>query len=176
MIHKTNQYDLSGEFGIGWTSNTDREFYFDLEDFDLIKDYCWSEKISDDGYHILQAWSHTSKQVIRMHWLLGYKKYDHKNLNPLDNRKENLRLATPAENAQNRSKSTRNTSGIIGVSWDNRRQIWVAQLTVEHKHLFLGYFENKTDAIIARLKAEKKHHKDFAPQRHLFEEYGIGDD
>lgn len=175
MTHKTNQYDLSGEFGIGWTSNTNHEFYFDLEDYGLIKDYCWSEKISDDGYHVLQAWNPVSKQVIRMHWLLGYKKYDHKNLNPLDNRKENLRLATPAENAQNRSKSTRNTSGIIGVSWNTKRQVWVAQLTFENKHLFLGYFINKTDAILARLNAEKKYHKEFAPQRHLFEEYNIGD-
>ena len=33
-IHKKyNQYDLSGEYGIGWTSNTNEEFYFDLEDF-----------------------------------------------------------------------------------------------------------------------------------------------
>ena len=176
MTHKTNKYDLTREYGVGWTSNTDREFYFDLEDYDKIKDYCWSEKISDDGYHSLQAWSPTLKKVIRMHWLLGCKWYDHINLNPLDNRKANLRIASSAENAQNRSKSTKNTSGVIGVSWNTKRQVWAAQLTVEHKHLFLGYFTNKTDAILARLKAENKYHKNFAPQRHLFEEYGIGED
>ena len=38
---KYNKYDLSGEYGIGWTSNTNQEFYFDLEDYDKIKDYCW---------------------------------------------------------------------------------------------------------------------------------------
>ena len=38
---KQNKYDLSGEYGIGWTSNTDEEFYFDLEDYDKIKNYCW---------------------------------------------------------------------------------------------------------------------------------------
>ena len=27
---KTNKYYLSGEYGIGWTSNTNKEFYFDL--------------------------------------------------------------------------------------------------------------------------------------------------
>ena len=36
-----NKYDLSGEYGIGWTSNTNEEFYFDLEDYDKIKNYCW---------------------------------------------------------------------------------------------------------------------------------------
>ena len=33
---KYNTYDLSGEYGIGWTSNTNKEFYFDLEDYDKI--------------------------------------------------------------------------------------------------------------------------------------------
>ena len=36
-----NKYDLSGEYGIGWTHNTEHEFYFDLEDYDIIKYYCW---------------------------------------------------------------------------------------------------------------------------------------
>ena len=36
---KYNTYDLSGEYGIGYTSNGDT-FYFDLEDYDKIKDYC----------------------------------------------------------------------------------------------------------------------------------------
>ena len=38
---KYNKYNLNGEYGIGWTSNTNEEFYFDLEDYDKIKDYCW---------------------------------------------------------------------------------------------------------------------------------------
>ena len=32
---------------------------------------------------------------------------------------------------------------------------------------------NKEDAIKARLEAEAKYYGDFAPQKHLFEEYGI---
>ena len=39
---KYNTYDLTGEYGIGWTSNTNEEFYFDLEDYDKIKEYCWA--------------------------------------------------------------------------------------------------------------------------------------
>jgi len=37
---KLNSYDLSGDFGIGKDSK-DREFYFDLEDYDLIKEFTW---------------------------------------------------------------------------------------------------------------------------------------
>ena len=44
---KYNNYDLSGEYGIGYTSKGE-EFYFDLEDYDKIKDYCWFK--NDSGY------------------------------------------------------------------------------------------------------------------------------
>ena len=44
---KYNTYDLTGEFGIGYTSKNEK-FYFDLEDYDKIKDYCWY--INNKGY------------------------------------------------------------------------------------------------------------------------------
>ena len=37
---KYNTYDLSGEYGIGYTSKGE-EFWFDLNDYNKIKDYCW---------------------------------------------------------------------------------------------------------------------------------------
>ena len=69
---KTNVYDLSGEYGIGWTTNTNNEFYFDLEDYELIKDYCWSELIDNKGYHSLISRDRTDgNKVVRMCWLFG---------------------------------------------------------------------------------------------------------
>ena len=44
-----NDYDLSGEYGIGYTFK-DEKFYFDLEDYDKIKSYCWC--VTNDGYII----------------------------------------------------------------------------------------------------------------------------
>lgn len=38
---KYNTYDLTENYGIGYTSKGE-EFWFDLEDYDLIKNYCWS--------------------------------------------------------------------------------------------------------------------------------------
>ena len=38
-----NEYDLSGDYGIGYTHNTHEEFYFDLEDYPEICMYTWSE-------------------------------------------------------------------------------------------------------------------------------------
>lgn len=172
--HKVNKYDLSGEYGIGWTSNTNREFYFDLEDYDKIKDYCWSETINVGGYHSLEARNYKKDgKLMRMHYLLGLKGYDHADRNALNNRKSNLRKATAQENARNSSKSKKNTSGFIGVGYYKPGNKWRAYIDIGDKFVSFGYYFNKNDAVIARLKAEKQYFGDFAPQRHLFDEYGV---
>lgn len=168
-----NIKDEHGLYGIGYCHNTGREFYFDMDDYDKIKDYCWSENVLQCGYHALEAWDSQLKQVVRMHQILGCKGYDHKDRNPLNNRRHNLRIATATENAQNSSVNKNNTSGFIGVGWNKKAEKWVAYIVVNKQHLHLGYFLNKTDAIKARLNAEAKYFKEFAPQRHLFEEYGV---
>lgn len=169
-----NTYDLSGEYGIGWTLNTNQEFYFDLEDYDLIKEYCWSETSSNyNNYHRLEAYDSKQKTNIAMHYLIKGKYCDHIDRNPLNNKKENLRLATAEQNARNISLYKNNTSGFMGVGWSKTHSMWRAYIKAEQKHLHLGYFANKDDAIRARLNAEVKYFGEFAPQRRLYEQYGI---
>lgn len=174
--HKTNQYDLSGEYGIGWTTNTNKEFYFDLEDYNKIKDYCWNENIDKStGYHVLTTCDYNSSyKTIKMHKILGYLDFtDHKDRNPLNNRRSNLRTATPSENMRNHSKRKDNTSGFTGITYDKRRDTWTVRISIDGKFKHIGSFKNKDDAVIARLKAEQKYYGEFAPQRHLFEQYNI---
>ena len=171
---KSNVFDLSGEYGIGWTSNTNKEFYFDLEDYDKIKNYCWNEHVLPGGYHTIDARDADAKTVVRMPWLIVGKNYDHINRNPLDNRKLNLRQASKKENNRNHSIVSNNTSGFSGVTWVKRINKWCARITVDNKRKHLGYYSDKNDAIISRLRAELKYYgPNFSPQRHLFEEYGI---
>ena len=47
-----------------------------------------------------------------------------------------------------------NTSGYTGISWNNEKQMWVAQIGFQNKNYNLGYFDNKDDAINARKQAE----------------------
>ena len=98
---------------------------------------------------------------------------DHINMNPLDNRKCNLRICTMQQNNFNKKEQTNNTSGRVGVTWDKQTNKWRAQIQVNGKSIKLGRFKNKEDAIKARLQAEMKYYKEFAPQRHLFKQYGI---
>lgn len=170
---KFNQYDLSGEYGIGFASNTNNEFYFDLEDYDKIKNYCWFEHIDDKDYHSICSRDPDSDKIIKLHHVLGLFMPDHINRNPLDNRKENLRQATVSENAMNRSKYKNNTSNVSGVCWRKDTLKWRSYIQVGNETYNLGSFVNKDNAIIARLSAEVKYFGEFAPQKHLFKEYGL---
>ena len=83
---KTNPVNLDGEYGIGWTLNTNREFYFDLEDYDKIKNFCWYERVDKTGYHILRTnmWVNGKRQTVTMHQWLGFANHDHHNRNSFE--------------------------------------------------------------------------------------------
>lgn len=110
----TNDYDLTGEYGIGYTESG-LQFLFDLEDYDLIKDYKWN--INKLRNSCVQA--NINRTTIKMHRLiLGLKKgeiADHINRDETDNRKENLRGCSNSENGRNKLNSIRNTSGHKGI-------------------------------------------------------------
>ncbi len=77
---------------------------------------------------------------------------DHKNGDTLDNRRENLRVATSSQSNANRRRNKNNKSGFKGVTWDKRKQTWRA--TIYHgKQYHLGYFdtpEGAHDAYVAK--------------------------
>lgn len=145
---KLNRFDLSGEFGIGYTTGG-KEFWFDLEDYDKIKGYCWYYDSS--GYLVSNTRDAEGKRVtVALHRLLlseppdGFV-VDHKNHPPdptglkYDNRKENLRYVTRAQNAQNQVPlRSSNSSGHKGVSW-NRGGMWKASISANGKR-YTKYF------------------------------------
>ena len=55
-----------------------------------------------------------------------------------------------------------NTSGVTGVFLNQRLQKWTAQIVVNQKHIYLGVFIDKKDAIIARKRAEENYYKEYS--------------
>ena len=80
---------------------------------------------------------------------------DHVDGDGLNNRIENLRDVAPADNAKNRKRYDRNTSGVAGVT--RRQSKWIARIRVNGRLIHLGLFADLEDARTARKNAEAKY-------------------
>ena len=92
-------------------------------------------------------------------WHYGYfpKEIDHIDGNPQNNKIENLREATHAQNNKNLGVKKNNASGFSGVGFCNTRKKWYAQIMFDGKRKTLGRFENKEEAILCRKMGEIKY-------------------
>lgn len=158
---KYNTYNISGEFGIGWTTNTNTQFYFDLEDYDLIKNYCWLE--NDQGYIVTRTTE--GKFNLRLHRLVLHLNtedpiVDHKNRQKYDNRKQNLRLSDKQTNNINRGANKNNKLGIKGVvQLTNGRY----RAKIERNgQIYSKTSANLNEVVVWRQQKEKELYGDFA--------------
>lgn len=114
------------------------------------------------GYAVLKL---ADKPVLIHRYLLNYDGdlyVDHINNDSLDNRKSNLRLATPAQNAQNTSSRKNSTSKYVGIYWYSNRNKWHVQIKVDGKKKHIGYFDDEIEAAKARDSAVFKAYGEFA--------------
>lgn len=88
---------------------------------------------------------------------------DHRDGNPGNNRFANLREATRPQNCQNTRFVRRNSSsGHKGVSYRKECGKWRARIAVNGKHIVLGVFASKDEAIAAYCAASAELHGEFA--------------
>ena len=142
------------------------EILVDIEDYEYLNQFSWNcyggyartfRRRKEDGYKLR---SNTIHRLILNNPKLDV---DHINGNKLDNRRSNLRLATPLENNRNQKKIVKRCSSKYkGVVYHSRDLKWQAQIRIEGKRLFLGYFKCEEEAALAYNKAAIEHHKEFA--------------
>ena len=89
---------------------------------------------------------------------------DHINGNGLDNRRENLRICTHAQNMQNTGKHASNTSGFKGVFLDKtcKSKTWRAQIRIPGHRISLGSFTDPESAARAYDAKARELHGEFA--------------
>lgn len=97
---------------------------------------------------------------------------DHKDGDPLNNRRSNLRRATPRENRRNSRKMSKTTSSAYkGVCWQESGGAWQAQIRKKDpgspergigRMTYLGYFADELDAADAYDAAARAHYGEFA--------------
>jgi hypothetical protein len=112
----------------------------DMVDMDKIFSY--------DNWYLQKGYAATQRRLrnIYIHCLIGGKWYDHKDLNPLNNCRNNLRPATRSQNNANKTILRNNTTSYKGVRRHTKDGYWRAALEHQSKHIHLGYFISKEDA------------------------------
>ena len=156
-----NDYEIQEDYVILYTQKSEM-ILVDLEDFWKVKDMCWA--IGADGY----VTTGTGDNRVYMHRLIMNepigKLVDHKNGEDsrYDNRKSNLRVATPSQNQINKKKLPNKYSDVVGVSWDKKSKKWVAYIGVNGKQIKLGHFDFFDDAVNVRKQAEKKYYGEWS--------------
>lgn len=124
----------------------------DDADFKYLNQSKWS--VNTGGYAVTRI----NREKVYMHRVInetpeGFHT-DHINRNKLDNRRSNLRTATPSENALNSKLNTNNRSGHKGVYWYERYKKWEVYININKKRIYLNRYANLEDAIATREKAE----------------------
>ena len=136
----------------------------DPEDYWKLSQYNWLlyESLSKKCYAV----SLQGKKNVYMHRVImdapAGKLVDHRDRDGLNNTRENLRFATPAQNCFNRVWSKKSSSKYRGVSFKKKDRKWQASITYNGITKYLGSFKIEEDAARAYDNAAKIHHGEFA--------------
>jgi hypothetical protein len=144
----------------------------DDEDFELVSQYEW-RWLGPEGNryavatYVVELNGIKYKKLISMHRLVTKctdpnLRVDHIYGKTLDNRKSELRVCTPLENARNRTRhSSNNTNGYRGIYFDatyHGTKKWKAQISLGSRRKHVGRFDTAEQAARAFDEAAKKHY------------------
>lgn len=118
--------------------------------------------VREDGQKVGRLRTH--RVIFLMHHGEYPEVVDHIDCDKTNNKIENLRAATSAENSRNKRLLARNTSGYKGVSFNKRVNKWLAHIRTDGKLKHLGMFDTAESAHVAYVIAAKECHKEFARQ------------
>lgn len=140
------------------------------EDFEFLMQWKWC--VNKGGYVHRGFRENKVQRSLYMHRVViermtgapipaGYE-VDHANGDRLDNRRENLRLATPRQNRGNNGGHRDSVSRYKGVGLEKRTGRWFARMKIAGKHTYLGSFVTEEEAARAYDAKAREVHGEFA--------------
>lgn len=133
------------------------------EDLDYLNQWLWSPGHRGRPHRDLGQDKRKSMQheVAGRMGLIVTDELDHKDRDPRNNRRDNLRLATRSQNQANASLRVDSTSGYKGVCLHASRR-WVAKIQVKRVRIHLGLFDSPEEAAKAYDRASRAYFGEFA--------------
>jgi hypothetical protein len=138
-------------------SNSSRRVAVDDEDYERCKLYKWRLDIN-----IVRGGPSYRDKLSNFIMKDSNNKYDHKDLNPLNNQKSNLRICTHSQNMANRRKFKGTSSKYKGVYWHIRDKIWIAEINANQKKIYLGSYKSEIAAARKYNEEAPKYFGEFA--------------
>lgn len=119
---------------------------------------CIAGSLSTQGYITISI-DGANFRAQRLIWLYmtgDWPKGDvhHKDGNKVNNKWQNLELLNRSNHKKIGSIRSDNKTGVVGVCWKKDRDKFHAQIRCDYKNINLGYYDNLTDAVMARWKGE----------------------
>lgn len=149
---------LSGQHGQGHSALVNDS------DYETLNNYTWH--LGNNGYVKTFVGGRKNLKCLLMHRLImnppDDHEVDHISGDPLDNRRENLRIVTRSQNARNLRRHKQFSSRFKGVGWNARRSIWEVKLTLNGRSIYSGQFTSELEAAHAYNAAAIKHFGEFA--------------
>jgi len=150
-ISRRQKVPLSDVGGAKYIPLTQGKFaIIDADDYERLARYKWYCHRSRNKFY---AYRNKNRKAISMHReVLRAPKdllIDHVDGNSLNNRKNNLRLCTYAQNAHNRQPKSASRSKYKGLSWHRRNKKWEVSIIKSARKIFVGSFDNETEAAVA---------------------------
>ena len=143
------------------------ETVVDLEDARFVLSYRWHASVRKNRAYAarnpLKSLGETKNRYLHRVLMRAPSKQvvDHIDGDPLNNRKQNLRLGTQMQNTWNATAHSDNTSGYKGVYRSNVPGKWISKILVAGKLHKLGQFDTKEAAAVAYAEASLRLHGDF---------------
>lgn len=137
----------SAKYGINYA-------LIDLDDVSKVMGYNWC--ISRKKYVYCNALKADLQRIVLNYY--GNLDIDHINRNPLDNRKDNLRICSHLENAQNQDARKKNITKIKNIHFRPKHQQYVIDLVYKGKRYYGGCYKTLEEAKKALTKLKQDLH------------------